>query len=652
MNSIKGKLNLFVSLTVLLSLAIIAFTTFWAFYNSTIKQNRETYTMLVEGYRQAVDNKIGTLKTQLEIVAKQDEITDESIVKDNKVARLEVLAKGSGFDYISVADSSGKTYRDSDISDREYFKQALLGTDYMSNPVINKVDGKLTVMFAVPVNNATGFDGVVYGGISYEKFISELISSVKIGSKGYGFIVNKAGTIIASPDLTAVKDGINYITLAKKDGEYRSSAELVTNMTFGKTSTDFFTFGGERWFAAYAPLSGPEGCSLALVAPVSQVMRDYYNTMKQCGIIGVLLIMIALLISSIISGRMARPISHAVSRIMQLAQGDLTTEVERIEGRDEVAELSAALRDTVANLRAYIGDISHVLTSMAEGDFTVESTGDYRGDFSSIKEALTIILRSLSATVRLFNTSAQQVDSNAIQMSHASQLLASGASEQAASVEELAATIETVLGEVRQNAQNASAAKELADRAKTEVDNGNRQMSDMIMSMDALNASSVEITKIIKVIEDIAFQTNILALNAAVEAARAGESGKGFAVVADEVRNLAAKSAEAAKTTSALIETSRSQTAEGAGIADATANSLKTIVSSMSKMTAFIERIDAASARQATALEQVAQGANEISSVIQTNSATAEESSALSSELSVQAARLHNELSKFKASKA
>jgi methyl-accepting chemotaxis protein len=648
MKSIKGKLSLFIFITVLLAILIVTTITFLSFYKSTIQQNSENYSMLAGGYQQAVDNKINIYKKQLEMVAKQDGITSDELTADEKNDLLNTLAENSGFNYISVSDASGQTYRNSDISDRVYFKKALAGTYYMSDPVINKVDGKLTFMFAVPVQNGTGFKGVVYGGISYDEFISDLISTIEIGDAGYAIMVNSSGTIIASPDLVDVTDGTNYITMSQEDSQYDSAAAVTAKMTEGKAGVDFMQYDGKQWLVAYTPLSGPEGCSIALLVPQAQVMHDYMSTIKQCAIISILLIFTSLIISIILCGKMTRPIIRAVERIKQLAQGDLYTQVDQASGKDEIAELTRALHLTVLQLQSYIEDISDVLSSMADGNYAVQSSVTYTGDFLPIKEALTTIQCSLRDTLSLFNTSTQHFDSTAVQMEDASQTLAQGATAQAGSIEELAATITKVLDEVSQNSEYAHAAKQLADKAKVEVDYGNKQMEEMNNAMNEINTSSIEISKIIRVIDDIAFQTNILALNAAVEAARAGTAGKGFAVVADEVRNLASKSAEAAKTTAKLISSSQSKTAEGAQIADATAKTLKTIVLSMTQIVTLIEKMNMASDNQKSALELVSHEATQISSVVQTNSATAEENSALSFELASQAKKLYGELNKFK----
>lgn len=260
------------------------------------------------------------------------------------------------------------------------------------------------------------------------------------------------------------------------------------------------------------------------------------------------------------------------------------------------------------------------------------------------------LVREFHDLVASITAAAEQVDSGARLVADSSTSLSQGATEQAGSVEELTASLEEITAQTTQNAQSAQSANGLAQRIKLDAEAGNAQMQDMLSSMNEISISSDNIAKIIKVIEDIAFQTNILALNAAVEAARAGQNGRGFAVVADEVRNLAGKSSEAAKETSALIENSLQKVKVGAGIANDTAKSLDKIVSGITETSNLIASIATASNEQAAALEQVNEGIMQISQVAQSNAAVSEEGAAASEELSGQASSLTASVSIFKLS--
>lgn len=332
-----------------------------------------------------------------------------------------------------------------------------------------------------------------------------------------------------------------------------------------------------------------------------------------------------------------------------MVKGNLSEEVD-YRSEDEFGLMAHAMRDVTRGVGSIIKDIEMVLSAMGNGDFTVHSFASekYVGDYHKIYMAMKLIKENFNGTLTTLNHSADQVSSGSDQVSSGAQALSQGATEQASSVEELAASINEISGHINKNAQNAQEAGNKAVVVGNVAGESNRRMQDMLNAMSDINAASGEIGKIIKTIEDIAFQTNILALNAAVEAARAGAAGKGFAVVADEVRNLASKSAEASKNTAVLIENSLHAVENGKRIADDTAKSLEEVMTGIQDATSMMESIAKASHEQAEAITQITIGIDQISSVVQTNSATAEESAAASEELSGQAQIMKELVRKFR----
>jgi methyl-accepting chemotaxis protein len=341
------------------------------------------------------------------------------------------------------------------------------------------------------------------------------------------------------------------------------------------------------------------------------------------------------------------PIQEASDILGQLSQGNLHTAMTG-NYRGDHAKIKEDLNRTIAFLKDYVEEITATLEEMGRGNLDLEINSNYLGNFQAIKDALNNITNHLSATMSDINVAAGQVEMGSQQISDGGQALSQGTTEQASSIQELTASIEEVASETKRNAMNANEANELAINVRSNAEVGNSQMVKMITAMSEINESSHNISKIIKVIDDIAFQTNILALNAAVEAARAGQHGKGFAVVAEEVRTLAARSAEAAKETTGLIEGSIDKVDVGTKIADETAESLAEILKQIEKVTGLVGKIAQASNDQASEIAQITQGIEQVSQVVQTNSATAEESAAASEELSGQAQMLKQLVDAFK----
>lgn len=330
-----------------------------------------------------------------------------------------------------------------------------------------------------------------------------------------------------------------------------------------------------------------------------------------------------------------------------VVNGDLSVRADANKFKGGYKEIIDGFNKAIGVMVGTVSETSSIMQDISKGDLSVSMIGDYKGDFAKLKNDINDTIQAINEVLNDINNSADQVASGSRQVSDGSQTLSQGSTEQASSIEELSASITEIATQTKQNVVNANQANELSIKVKDNAVQGNAQMQQMLVSMTEINQSSENISKIIKVIDDIAFQTNILALNAAVEAARAGQHGKGFAVVAEEVRNLAARSAEAAKETTDLIEGSVNKVQAGTKIANQTAVALSEIVSGIEKAVTLVGEIATASNEQASGIVQINKGIEQVSQVVQNNSATAEESAAASEELSSQAELLKQMAGKF-----
>ena len=421
-----------------------------------------------------------------------------------------------------------------------------------------------------------------------------------------------------------MKSGVRFSTTTKEDdGKY------IRYAAPGKV-------GGETWYVM---------TSLLKSEYTAAADNIFYTTM----LLSAATIIITILLIYTVLKKMLKPLEQIEAVANSMANGDLQVDITH-ESKDEIGSVAASMGVMTRRTRRVIQDLSEILSQLADGNFQVQMTSKeiYVGDFRPLIVAIEGIVDKLNESLSNIRTASEQVNIGAEQVASASQGLSQGATEQASTAQELFATMEEISNETKRTAEKAGKANEIADIMGAEVVKSNGKMAEMSEAMRDITDKSGEIEKIIKTIDDIAFQTNILALNAAVEAARAGSAGKGFAVVADEVRNLAQKSAEAAKNTAHLIEGTIQSVANGGRITEETAKGLKVVADNVSQVSQLVQEISVASNAQADSIAQVTDGIEQISSVVQANSATAEETAATSEELSGQANDMNNMISRFK----
>ncbi len=647
MKYLKNKLILFISLLLVSTVTFLTAISSFFYYQSSLVEAKKNSSYLAASYQQGIDSVLDIYRNQIKITASKSFLTDGKTSAAEQKRLLEEEAQASGFEYITIADSNGSNDRGDQIADQEFFKQAVSGAAYISSPFL-KGDNNLMFYIGAPIGS-TG--KVLYGMLPYKAFSDEL-TKIKIGESGYAFVVNKEGRTVIHPDDENVINPKDYLELAKKDASYEPTAKIFQEMMAGKTGTGFSYYKGVRRLVGYIPLDGPEGWSVAVTTPLTQIEGNVRFTLFMCVLTGLVLLAASNLIIRAFAQRITKPIIEATQRIERLAHGDLQEDVELTNGKDESARLVLALHNTIRELRSYIMDISHVLDAVADNDLTVTSSVVYMGDFIPIQTALRKILSSLNKTLHNIACSADQVGASSAQVALGGQNLAANSTEQAATTESLSSSLETVSTHIKDNAQYSLTIKNMTEAAILETRQGDEEMKKLLESMASIDSSSKKIQEIIHIIDDIAFQTNILALNAAIEAARAGEAGKGFSVVADEVRELAGKSADAAKQTTDLIHSTMESVAQGKRNTESTAQVFNKIVEQTNTIDTLVSKVSQSLKSQADSVAQLEDGMQKISMVTQANSATAEESAATSEELLSQMQMLKELIMEFRLSNA
>ncbi len=552
-----------------------------------------------------------------------------------------------GADGIGVIDGN-------DYSQREYYIEAMKGNTCVSEPLVSKVTGQLTVIVAAPLWEGGIADTKPVGCVYFvpdEEFLNDIMRELHISENGDAYMLDKDGNTIADVDSEVAKSGQNIAALALEDSGYAEQAEINAKMVAGEIGFGEFSSAKGKMLMGYAPVGGTDGWSVGVYAPSKDFLYGTYLGILVSIILFVVAAITAVLCSILMGNNIGNPVKLCTDRIKLLGEGDLKSEVPVVNTTDETKVLADTTASLVQNMNSIINDIGYMLSNMANGNFDVKSQCDasvYKGDFHVLIESVQEINRKLSSTLHQINTSADQVSTGSDQVSGGAQTLSQGATEQASSVQELAATIHTISDRVVDTAANCEHGNRLMEETVAYVDTAAQDMEKLTEAMKDISEASNEISNIIKAIEDIAFQTNILALNAAVEAARAGDAGKGFAVVADEVRNLASKSADAAHDTTVLIERAIAAVENGTAITAETAEAVKGVDEKADEVKRIVAQIARASAEQSDMINQVTVGVEQISGVVQNNSATAEESAAASEELSGQALMLKKLVSSFK----
>lgn len=529
---------------------------------------------------------------------------------------------------------------DFDATAKSWYQDGLESEDFILGDVYFDEDSQSYVVGASGV--LKGRDGEVRGVAAADVYldsISKIVSGVQIEDTGGIFLVDtRTDTIIGHPDPEMTGEKLSELN----EGMYTYANSQIEG---GKTGLSMY----EDTYIQVAEVPGSDWMAVAYVSK-AEVLSDLLSlTISLLVVVAVAIAVLIVLIVVLVRRIIGAPVKELSRVATKIAEGELDQNIYYQSG-DELGVLADDFNRVTIRLRdyvKYINEISEKLREIAAGNLAFTLENDYTGEFEKIKTSLEEISYALNGTMGQIQTASKEVAAGAEHVSGTAMSLSQGSSEQASAVENLAGHIGSVSESAAKTAESAQEASQISQEVKRELLESNDKMQNMKQVIQNISNKSTEIHKVVKTIEDIAFQTNILALNAAVEAARAGEAGKGFAVVADEVRNLAGKSSDAAKETTALLSQTVDSMEEGVTAAQNTAESMLAVVNQAEEMNGIISDIAENIKKQADDAAEITNGIDQISSVVQSNVSSAEASAAASEELSGQAAVLKDLVARF-----
>jgi methyl-accepting chemotaxis protein len=656
--SSKGKNRIKLStLTILVSYGLIFLTiiliggiSLFATYRYAVETSAHTMEQKLTSAESNVERRVDSMKKELAV-----ENANIALLKDNKSvselrALLAVGAASSDYIEFTLADENGFTY-DSDgkinISDREYFTQAMRGTPYVSSPLLSRRDDKTYMMAGLKLPDGKG---IVFGTLPIDVFLAA-VESVTLGNTGFVFVIDKYGVVIAYRDVAAVEAETTFSELEKTATDesefFGMLAKTTPDMTAGESGTVELESGGKAYLVSYRPVEGPEQWSLGAVVPKDELFANF-NSIRNITLIVLVVMLIAGFIAAMLLSRtLSAPIVSITRRLALLAEGNLHAGVDVRTVTKEHHNLHTNLEVTINYLKRYIDDIDHVLSGIADGNLATESRIEYKGDFADIGNALGKILNNLGVTINIIAQSTESISTGSVQISESTQSLLTGSMEAANSIRNIDVSIDNIEGNLTKTVTDTTDASNMANQARQTALDGNAKMQELLGSIDDINKAAEAIQQINRAINDIAFQTNILSLNAAVEAARAGVAGRGFAVVANEVSMLAGKCAKAAGDTAALINDVLKAAQMGTASAAETAETLNRIVEQSEKVNQIMSALSDGAVKQANEMNEVGRDMARLSAVTDSTSAAAAEFAETSRSFEQQATALERIVTSF-----
>lgn len=578
------------------------------------------------------------------MVGTNERLSDRAATIMEKTAFLNKYVETYGFTSANLLDTKGISLKDgTDFSDRDYVILALKGIANVSDVTLSKYTNTYGVSIAAPVyDSANRITGVVYFRLDID-FMMDVIKNISISDNSYAYLVDKKSNIIVHPDNSLI---LNF-NLADQQGSMKALANEIKE---NKAGDGTYTYNGETILCGFGAIEHTNDWSIVIAAPETDFTSysDRVNTITV--ILDILAIMIAIILSTFLASSISKPIDQVKKALVSVSEGDFSVQIPKAHGKDEVAVLQNTTASLLYTLSDIIGQANQVMDSIANYDLSISDMNSYPGEFDRLSTSINSIKRMLKKLIVKVQNSVNTVENGSHEIAQATSALSQGAVSQANSIQTLADDFSDVVTRIDNNSEHEELINEKLTALDQNIQTANGQMELLMSAVNSVETMSVDIQKIVGTIDSIASQTKILSLNASVEAARAGEMGRGFAVVAEEVRSLAVKCGEASNKTSDLVNDCVKSIANAKECADATFESLSGIVNDSSEISVAFQNIASDTLEQAHKSKRIQDEVDNISEVVQTNSATSEETAASTALLSEQAKSLKELIRKFKIS--
>lgn len=634
---LSTKISIVFSLTIIILVYIIGTEACLYSYSSTIslveknsRSSAKTTARDIEALLQNYKNIAKASGSDMTLIG--------NIPNEVRMKKVEQLAKQYGFTSGNLLDKKGVSIKDgTDFSDRDYVKAALNGKTNISDVTLSKYTNTYGISIAAPLISSGRIIGVVYYRADVD-FMNDIVKHISVGQGSYAYILDENNNVIAHKNEKYIMND-KYKEMIPKD---------IKNCISSQNGSMTCAYGGDKYICGYSKIDKTANWRVVIASPESAYNSDMLRFVKKLVISDIIALIAAIIVALIIARVISRPIVRVKNLLSALAQGDLSVQLNDTKNKDELGILqnsAVSLNRMLSDMLTQSGD---VLSKMAAYDLTSEDMREYPGKFNELAASINSIKAILSNMILNIQNSSVNVDGGSKQLAEAASMLSEGTMAQASSLQKLVTDVENVAQNINANSDKTIFVNESLGNLDSEIKDGNQKMQELSNVVRTVEEMSEDIKKIVNTIDGIAFQTNILALNASVEAARAGESGRGFAVVAQEIGTLATKSSDASKKTAELIEKCIKGIESAKEYADITSDSLAKIVSDSNNIANAFDEMSKANEIQAKNANDIRNEIENISQVVQSNTATAQQTAASTEVLSEQAAALKDMTGRFK----